>query len=68
MTESRLVTLAPRRCRAHKKNGEQCRNAPIRGGNVCKFHGCAAPQVQRAAKLRMMGHLYGPMLTHLMFR
>src|ERR1700754_1299247 len=31
-----------RRCRAHKKTGEQCKNAAILGSTVCRFHGGAA--------------------------
>lgn len=34
--------------------GRPCHKAPIRGGTVCWKHGGAAPQVQRAAKLRLL--------------
>jgi hypothetical protein len=41
-----------RRCVAHK-NGEQCKNAAIKGATVCRFHGGAAPHVKRAARARL---------------
>lgn len=43
-----------RRCAADsRQTGEQCKNAPIRGGTVCRFHGGAAPQVKQKAALRL---------------
>jgi hypothetical protein len=36
-----------------KHTGERCKNAPLRGTTVCKFHGGMAPQVQAAAKRRL---------------
>ena len=41
------------RCVAHRKNGEQCLKAAIRGGNVCRFHGGAAGHVRRKARERL---------------
>lgn len=42
------------RCTATSKTGQrQCRQQAIPGGTVCRFHGGAAPQVIRAAKLRL---------------
>jgi hypothetical protein len=38
------------RCVAHKKTGEQCLKAAIRGAAVCRFHGGSAPQVQSKAR------------------
>lgn len=46
-------TTEARRCTAHRKNGDRCKRAPIRGGAVCRFHGGAAPQVQKAAAIRL---------------
>lgn len=40
-------------CVAHKKNGERCQKAPIRGATVCRFHGGAARHVKAAAKARL---------------
>ncbi|WP_339121454.1 HGGxSTG domain-containing protein [Pseudonocardia sp. D17] len=46
--------IKPRnQCVAHKKNGEQCQKAPIRGAKVCRFHGGAAKHVKAAAKARL---------------
>lgn len=42
-----------RRCHAHKKSGEQCRQAAIPGGRVCKKHGGSAPAVINKARIRL---------------
>lgn len=42
-----------RRCSAHRKNGEQCKNAAILGGTVCGHHGGRAPAVKRRARQRI---------------
>ena len=44
--------IPERRCRAHRKNGDQCKNAAILGGTVCRYHG-AAPHVKAAARRRL---------------
>jgi hypothetical protein len=41
------------RCVAHRKNGDQCLKAAIRGGHVCRFHGGAAGHVRRKARERL---------------
>jgi len=43
-----------RRCVAHRKNGDRCKLAAIRGGTVCAKHGGSAPQVRAKAQLRIM--------------
>jgi len=52
------------RCKAHRKNGEQCKLPPIRGGSVCGSHGGRAPQVKATASERMRD-LVHPALTSL---
>lgn len=42
------------RCKAHKTNGSPCNNSPIRGSTVCRVHGGSAPQVKRAAFVRLL--------------
>ena len=42
-----------KRCRAHRKNGDQCKHAAMLGTTVCRNHGGRAPQVQHKAKIRL---------------
>jgi len=43
-----------RRCTAKaNRTGEQCKNAAIKGSNVCHVHGGAAPQVEKKAQERL---------------
>jgi hypothetical protein len=42
-----------RRCTAHTKNGERCKNAARLGGTVCGFHGGRAPAVIAKARERL---------------
>lgn len=42
------------RCTAHsKQTKERCKQPAILGGNVCRYHGGAAPQVKQAALERL---------------
>jgi hypothetical protein len=41
------------RCRAHRKDGSQCKRWATRGAYVCRSHGAASPQVRRAAEMRL---------------
>src|SRR6478672_171679 len=44
----------PRRCTAHSsQTGKRCKNASIPGGRVCRYHGGAAPHVQKKAAERL---------------
>lgn len=43
-----------RQCTANsRQTGNRCRNAPIPGGLVCRFHGGALPQVRDQARIRL---------------
>ncbi len=53
-----------RKCHAHRKDGQPCRNYAIVGGRVCRSHGGAAPQVRRKADERViMARAYRIMVT-----
>ncbi|MFE6919697.1 hypothetical protein ACFVAV_01495 [Nocardia sp. NPDC057663] len=42
-----------RPCSARRTNGQPCRKSAIPGGSVCGTHGGSAPQVKRAARVRL---------------
>ncbi len=43
-----------RRCTAHSsRTGKPCKNAAIKGGTVCRYHGGAAKQIRQAARTRL---------------
>lgn len=43
--------MEPKRCKAtSKRSGEHCKAYAVRGAEVCRIHGGAAPQVQAAAQ------------------
>ena len=45
---------AARQCTATAKStGKRCTQPPIHGGNVCRYHGGAAPQVIKKARERL---------------
>ncbi len=50
-------------CTATNRQGGRCKNPAIQGGNVCRFHGGKAPQVERAAGRRVLEALVGPALV-----
>jgi hypothetical protein len=41
-------------CGRRTRAGTPCQKSPIKGGTVCRLHGGAAPQVKKAAKLRLL--------------
>lgn len=41
-------------CGRKTRAGTPCKKPPIKGATVCRLHGGAAPQVKRAAKLRLL--------------
>lgn len=41
------------KCTAHNRQGQQCQHWAIHGGNVCRWHGGAAPQTAAAAQRRI---------------
>ncbi|MFN6553760.1 hypothetical protein ACP6C7_29100 [Mycolicibacterium septicum] len=42
-----------RRCKAHKKDGSQCRQPALKMTTVCRYHGGAAKHVKAAARARL---------------
>jgi hypothetical protein len=43
-----------RRCTAHSsRTGDPCKNAAIKGHNVCRYHGGSAKHVKEAARIRL---------------
>lgn len=40
-------------CKAHRRDGQQCGNAPIKGATVCRMHGGSVPAVKAAAARRV---------------
>ena len=44
---------ASKRCRATRSDGEPCRNPPIRGGAVCRYHGGSIGRVKAKAERRV---------------
>jgi hypothetical protein len=51
--------MADRRCTARsKQTGQRCGHYAIRGANVCRHHGGAAPQVKEAARRRLQAMIY----------
>lgn len=48
-----MKEIPPRRCRAHRSNGEPCRKYAVIGATVCDRHGGRAPQVKAAAARRV---------------
>lgn len=59
-----LAGIDKPRCKYTKRNGEQCKNAPIKGGTVCKKHGGAAAHIQRKATERLQS-MINPALVEL---
>lgn len=57
----------PRRCKAHRAGSPEirCKRWAVRGSRVCAHHGGAAPQVVRAAKMRLL-ELVDPAITALL--
>lgn len=43
----------PRRCTAHKKNGDRCAHYAIQGGTICGYHGGNNPAVKAKARARL---------------
>lgn len=46
-------TVRQHRCKAHRKNGDRCKQPAIAGATVCRVHGGAAKHVKAAARARL---------------
>lgn len=46
----------PARCKAHSRSGNQCRNPPMDGQQVCRMHGGSSPRALAAAERRIAQH------------
>lgn len=53
----------PPRCKAHNRDGSQCKKSPTRGATVCRMHGAGAPAVKEAARNRLAMAADGLMQT-----
>ncbi|HWL59748.1 MAG TPA: hypothetical protein VNQ48_02565 [Microbacteriaceae bacterium] len=53
MIAKALEGIEKPRCVYTKRNKERCKNAPIKGGTVCRKHGGAAAHIQRKARERL---------------
>jgi hypothetical protein len=42
------------RCGAKTRNGDPCKNPPMRGARRCRMHGAAAPEARRASARRLL--------------
>lgn len=50
-----MAGIDPMQCTAHsKQTGAPCKKTAIPGSNVCVYHGGKAPQVQAAARRRIL--------------
>jgi len=48
------ASMGRRRCSARRTDGEPCKNSPLKGQMVCRYHGGAAPQAKAAAVRRQV--------------
>lgn len=48
------ASMGRRRCTAHRTDGEPCKNSPLKGQVVCRYHGGAARQAKAAAVRRQV--------------
>jgi hypothetical protein len=53
MNQPTRKPVSKNRCKAHRKNGEQCKKASLIGQSVCRVHGGAARQCVNAARVRL---------------
>lgn len=50
-----------------KQTGERCKQRPVKGGTVCRFHGGRAPQVAAAAVQRELEAKAGELLSRMIW-
>jgi hypothetical protein len=43
-----------RRCTARRRDGKRCKAVPLKGQEVCRFHGGSSPQARQAAARRTL--------------
>lgn len=47
------AVTAPKRCKAHNRQGQPCGQYAVPGATVCHYHGGSVPAVKRAAERRL---------------
>lgn len=59
--------MAPQCTARSKQTGERCKQRPVKGGTVCRFHGGKAPQVAAAAAQRELESKASELLSRMIW-